>query len=75
MIRVDKESVKNSQQHLGNDSNVILRNKYQPCFEATFSEALKDRYYIVYDVNFISKIFCVIYFTVYNLQSSFSLQS
>ena len=60
VIRVNKESVKNSQQHLGNEFNVILCNKYQPCFEATFSEALKDRCYIFYDVNFISKIFGVI---------------
>ena len=59
-IRVDKESVKNSQQHLGNGSNVILRNKYQPCFEATFSEAWKRSMFFFYDVNFINKIFGVI---------------
>ena len=32
MTRVDKESVKNSQQHLGNETNVILCNKYQAIY-------------------------------------------
>ena len=30
-------SVKNNQQHLGNEANVTLCKKYQPCSQATFS--------------------------------------
>ena len=35
VIRVDKESLKNSHQHLANEAN--MRGKYQPCSQVTFS--------------------------------------
>ena len=72
-IRVDKESVKNSQQHLGNKSNVILRRKYQPCFEATFSVAWKRSIlYFLWRQLYKEDFRCLL---IYSLQSTILVQS
>ena len=36
VIWVDKELAKNSKLYLGDEADVILHKKYQPCFQATF---------------------------------------
>ena len=72
VVWVDKELVKNSQQHLGNEANVILRKKYQPCFQATSLLSYKPRNNFIF---LMTSTFGVISFTICNLWSACSLQS
>ena len=73
-IRTYRESVKNSQQHLGN-ARVILCKKYQPCSQATFLLSQQPRNDVIFLMTspLLQGFWCHL---IYNLHSAVcSLQS